>query len=502
MRDGFSQYDLKNNSLYAQDTYTHGRLTAQLGLRYDYNKDSALSATVVGNPLAGPWLPGLNFGGADPGVSFNNLSPRVGATYNLDGGGKTLLRANYAMYYGQVGNGGVASIINPVSATTLRYPWVDLNGDKFVQANEVTLSANPVALVAGNWSSANPGNTVSANSVDPNLRNDKTQEVIVGFDREVGAGFAAGVSYIWRKYSDFNWQDRPGITTADWIATTFTPPAASCPGADGQRISAANCPAVTFFQPGFQQPTIQTLTNLPDFNRVFNGLELTARKRMSHHWLMNASYAYNSTVVNFGGFPGSQPNNSSATISEDPTARNFRDGFQYDYLTAGSGIGNVFVNAKWLFKVSGLVNLPGDVNVSAFYNARQGYPVEYTVQSPSRVNGANQIDVLLAGVGETRLPNYQNVDFHVERPVKVGTCVSCRRWTSSTSTTSTPSRPSAAARTPRMPTRFRRSWRRVSPASVSSSPGSRARLAQAFGPARFPGRGVQPRPFFCAILSR
>ena len=62
---------------------------------------------------------------------------------------------------------------------------------------------------------------------------------------------------------------------------------------------------------------------------------------------------------------------------------------------------------------------PYAVNVSAFYNARQGYPQEITVQTPTRVNGAGQIDVLLDPVGETRLPTYHNLDLHVERPVKV-----------------------------------------------------------------------------------
>ncbi len=97
-----------------------------------------------------------------------------------------------------------------------------------------------------------------------------------------------------------------------------------------------------------------------------------------------------------------------------------RDGFQYDYATAGSGLGNVFVNAKWLFKLSGMYQLPGSVNVSAFYNARQGYPFEQTVTSPSRANGAGTVSLLLQGVGESRLPNYQNLDFHIERPVGFG----------------------------------------------------------------------------------
>ena len=78
-------------------------------------------------------------------MKFNNFSPRLGLTYDLQGNGKTLARANYARYYGQVGTGAVASTINPVGSTTLRYPWVDLNGDKIAQANEVQASANPLS---------------------------------------------------------------------------------------------------------------------------------------------------------------------------------------------------------------------------------------------------------------------------------------------------------------------------------------------------------------------
>ena len=40
------------------------------------------------------------------------------------------------MYFGQVGTGGVSGQVNPVTRVSVRYPWIDLNGDKFVQANE------------------------------------------------------------------------------------------------------------------------------------------------------------------------------------------------------------------------------------------------------------------------------------------------------------------------------------------------------------------------------
>jgi hypothetical protein len=422
IRDGFSVYDLTNISAYLQDTYTRGRITAQLGVRYDYNHDQALAANIVANPLGGPWLPAINFPGADPGA-FNNFSPRLGFTYDLQGTSKTIARANYARYYGQVGNAGVAGTINPVSQTGIRYPWIDANRNKFVDAGEVTLSANPLALVLGNWSAANPGASTSPNLIDPNLKNDTTDELIVGLDREIGAGFAVGASYIWRRYGNFSYEDREGITTADWVPVTFTPPASTCPGADN-RTAAAACSAVTYYQPAFQQPTILRLMNADGYTRDFNGFEVTGRKRMAHRWLMNTSFAYNAIVYNYGNFPGAN-NMSSATaatnpLSEDPTNRAVRNENQYDYLTSGSGIGNVYVNAKWLFKLSGLYQAPFGVNVSAFYNARQGYPFERGVLSPSRANGGNTVFILLDPIGENRLPNYQNVDFHVDRRFRLG----------------------------------------------------------------------------------
>src|SRR6185503_11576081 len=150
--------------------------------------------------------------------------------------------------------------------------------------------------------------------------------------------------------------------------------------------------------------TVQVLSNAGGYNRTYNGVELTARKRLSNRWLMNTSYAYNSTLVNFADFAGSISATSSTTtnLAEDPTNRVQRDGQQFDYPTGGSGIGNVYVNAKWLFKISGMYQAPGGVNVSAFYNARQGYPFERFVQGPSRPNGAGIPIVVLDPIGDSR----------------------------------------------------------------------------------------------------
>jgi Carboxypeptidase regulatory-like domain/TonB-dependent Receptor Plug Domain len=413
-RDSQTIYDLLNISAYVQDTITRNRLTLQLGVRYDQNHDQALASSVPASPLMPALLPAVSFAGADPGIVFRNFSPRLGFTYDLGGNGKTLAHANYAMYFGQVGNGGVSSQINPVTAVTVRYQWVDANHDGVVQPGEIYDSKNVLLLAggnpanflneSGNWDPANPGSPTTKNTIDPNLKNDRTDEFIVGLDHEVGAGFAVGGNYIWRRYGNFSWSPLNGVSTtgSDYSPVSFTPAASACP-------SGAACPTLTYYQPNFQLGTISTLMNQQGFNRVFNGVELTARKRLSHRWLMNTSFSYNSTIVNYGS--------GSYT---DPTNITQRSGFQYDYQTSGSGIGNVFVNAKWLYKLSGMYQLPYDVNVSAFYNTRQGYPFERTVTSPTRANGAGTASLLLDNVGDSRLPSFQNLDFRVERPVKLG----------------------------------------------------------------------------------
>ena len=135
-----------------QDTITKNRVTLQLGLRYDYNKDTAEASSIVANPLGGPWLPGITFPGADPGVAFKDFSPRLGITYNLTGDGRTLARANYARYYGQVGNGGLASTINP---------WVD---------TPVSVDSAPTGPGCGNGEMLAPRAQCETNWSAANLR--------------------------------------------------------------------------------------------------------------------------------------------------------------------------------------------------------------------------------------------------------------------------------------------------------------------------------------------
>jgi Carboxypeptidase regulatory-like domain/TonB-dependent Receptor Plug Domain len=401
-RDGNSVSHLDTHAVYVQDTYTHKKFTLNVGLRFDRQDDAALAGRVPENPFFPQLMPAIDFQGADAGVIWNDLSPRVGVTYDLMGDGKTIFSSSYATYYGQMAPGQLSNQLAATAAVFVRYPWTDTNGDKFVQPNEVNTSV-PFLSKDVNYDPANPTSTTSPTRVDPNVNNDRTREFIAGFDRQVGTQMAFGASYIWRKYDNFLWNDRDNWTSANYRAVDYT--ATGCP-------AGARCEPITYYEPTSQLPSANIYTNRPDRYRDFNGFEVTFTKRMSNRWSANASYAYNNAVEHFG-----------TAALEDPTcvADVCAGDFQYAPESAGSGIGNVFQNSKWLAKASGRVQLPWQFNLAGNVGSRQGFPFPASILTPNRANGGGQAQVLLDPMGEVRYDNGFMVDFRVDRPFHFGT---------------------------------------------------------------------------------
>jgi hypothetical protein len=400
-RDANTISHLNTNAFYIQDTYTKNRFTLNLGFRYDIQDDYAAAGTVPANPFFPTLMPAVDFRGADAGVTWKDFSPRVGFTYDLKGDGRNVVSSSYATYFGQMAPGQLSNQLASTGAVFVRYPWNDLNGDQFVQANEVN-TAVPFLSKSVAYDPANPTSTTSPTRVDPNIKNDRTREFIVGFDRQVGSQMAVGGSYIWRKYDQFLWNDRDNFTSANYRSVSFTP---TCP------VAGARCQAVTYFEPTVQIPSANVYTNIPDRYRDFNGVEFTFQKRMANRWSANFSYAYNNAIDHW----------DSPAAYEDPTNIALLDGFQYAPESGGSGIGNVFQNSKWLLKASGRVQLPWDVNAALNYIGRQGFPFPQSILSPARANGAGTVQVQLDPLGDVRLDDLHTVDFRVDKTVRFGT---------------------------------------------------------------------------------
>ena len=319
-RDNNSRTSLVGGAAYLQDAMTKGRLTINAGVRLDYHRDKALPADIGANPIVPDRLPALSFPGADPGISFTDISPRFGATWDLSGEGKSIVKVSANRFYGQFV--GTAGIINPVGATLVRFPWTDANGDRVVQRSELDLTR--LLAFSANYNTANPANVTSLNHVDSNLKNDIVNEVIAGVDHELMDNFGVGVAYIHRRIGRFTFNVPAGLAPGQFSPVSFT---ANCGNASCAQPSSTS----TYYVLGSALPGTRVETN-QDFRRIFHGLELTARKRMSNRWMLNGSLTLNSATYH------APPEGYADTISgdifaiaalpTDPTNREFIEGEQ------------------------------------------------------------------------------------------------------------------------------------------------------------------------------
>ena len=409
-RDGNAVSHLDTHAFYLQDTYTRNRLTLNLGFRVDRQDDASVAAEVPANPFFPQLMPSISYQGADAGVVWTDFSPRLGFTYDLSGDGRNILSSSYSTYFGQMGPGELSSQLAATGAVFVRYPWSDANGDGFVQPGEVDTTGTFLSKSTA-YDPDNPTSTTSPTQVDPDVKNDRTREFIVGFDRQLGSTMAVGANYIWRKYDQFRWNDRfvsdaagnfvRDFTSDDYRAVTYRP--ATC-------LSGARCETVTYFEPTLRIPSTNIFTNIPDRYRTFNGVELTFQRRYVERWQLSASLALNNARDYW----------DSPMAYEDPTNVAQEHGAQYAPESGGSGIGDIFTNARWLLKLSGRYTLPGDVNIAAHYNGRQGYPFPQFIQTPNRANGAGRDEVLLDRLGEVRLDNLHMVDFRLDKVLRLG----------------------------------------------------------------------------------
>ena len=186
-------------------------------MRYDWQYSTYLGGCVPENTIVPALLPAQCEDATEVDTitgkklqSFSNWSPRLSATYDLFGRGKTVVKATDSYFYDTritLANslGGLfeqpALTWGPNQAsgacsTTAGAPcWTDANRDGLVQANE--LIGTPTTT---NARFQNGVLQPAGNNVDPSAEIGRTREAIVGMQHELISNLAVGVDYIYRKY--------------------------------------------------------------------------------------------------------------------------------------------------------------------------------------------------------------------------------------------------------------------------------------------------------------
>jgi hypothetical protein len=406
-REGAGTNRTEYFSLYGGDTIAFDRLTLNLGLRYDRQWGSALPSETMSNPALPDLVPGIRFEGYRAPFTWNIFSPRAGLTYALGADRRTLLRASYSRFAGQL-DAFVVGYQNPSGQVGwAQYRWVDLNGDRIVQPNEVLLDQR--LAFGGGFNPEDPTAVVSANRIDPNLDPMMTDNVIVGIDRELRRNLGVQVAYTFTRSTGLPehtpWR---GVTPADYLPGAVL--AGTLP--DGQPYS------VQTFMPNPDAVRAggsgRLLTNYPGYRTTYHGVDVSLIRRMADRWMGRVSVGFNNPREFYDVL---------VTDIGNPTRLDTRPlvpGGQFIQRSFGSGQGDIFMNARWQVNVNGAYQLPWwDLEVAGNLFGRQGNPHPIWHLGSLGLDGGQRV-LVTPEVDTFRFDNLWNLDLRLAKYIRNG----------------------------------------------------------------------------------
>ena len=153
------------NGFYIQDQWTRKRLTLQGALRFETASSWAPAGEngiVADNEFGGPNL----IPRTDGVLGYRDITPRMGAAYDVFGNGKTALKVNVGEYLQGAWTGDAYIINNPGSSlvTSINRSWSDPNGNRVAECNFLNPLANGEC---GAWSANNWGSFTQTTTVNP-----------------------------------------------------------------------------------------------------------------------------------------------------------------------------------------------------------------------------------------------------------------------------------------------------------------------------------------------
>ena len=222
------QRNILMTSFYAQDTYTRARLTLQGGIRYD--------GIGTGYPDAGVGGPDYQLmptrifypAGTTDEIHWRDITPRVGAAYDLFGNGKTAIKVNVGKYLTALTASNSDLDLNPLIRTTPQttrtwndsfYPVGDPRRGNYVP--DCDLRAAGANLECGAMDNQNFGKEIFTKSFDSDLihgwgKRTYNWEMGVSLQQELVPRVGLSVGYFRRWFGNFYTANNRLTTTADY----------------------------------------------------------------------------------------------------------------------------------------------------------------------------------------------------------------------------------------------------------------------------------------------
>lgn len=316
-----SRAALDQIGFFLTDTWSVGRSTITAGVRYDRYKGWLPEQDQLGATVGPVTVEAKTFEQTDL-FTWNQFAPRIGYVFDLTGDGRTVLKANYGLFWHNPGV-SIPGDANPnIADKRATYTWNDqagcagcINGDKRWQPGEQSAQVVSQFLEGGL-------------SVDPNIKAPYTHEAAFWLERQLTETMGVRGGYVYKTEDDLIDTYQPGRPPeAFTVPFNFTDI-----GVDGVRGTGDDAVIQWLGLPQANAnvlfPSDQVVMNVPQYSR-YKTVEVSVNRRYSDRWSASIGGAYtwmkDFTTELF-------PNNPQMQGVEDRTVWNFKATASYDAM--------------------------------------------------------------------------------------------------------------------------------------------------------------------------
>ncbi len=288
---------MRDDALFVQERWTVNRLTLQGALRFDrawsyFGAVQEGPTRFVPAPLIFPETAGVN--------SYKDVTPRMSATYDLFGNGKTAIKMSLGKYLESSITGSNYGLQNPTSRipSNVTRTWTDANHNFMPDCNLALPTAN---AECGPISNTNFGTTTFSNTIDPALLSGwgvrpSDWSFGVSVQQEILPRVSVEVGYTRRWYQGFIVTDNLAVKPSDFGQFSITAPVdPRLPGGGGYTVSGLYDVNPSLF--GITNNYVTSASNYGNEYNYSNGVDLTVSARPRNGLTVQGGFSGGRTVL-------------------------------------------------------------------------------------------------------------------------------------------------------------------------------------------------------------
>ena len=331
------------------------------------------------------------------------LQPRIGLTIDPFGDGKTAIKVHWSRMIDDVVGDMTAGLhpFDPWENALFAHWWDDNQNGKvdLPPIDRYTVLERPIGYTT------DPAELSKV--LDPDMTAPFVDEFTAGINRELFKDFSLGVTYIYRENKNIadTLDTNNPLDSSNWLPYTVTDP-----GPDAELGTGDDAP-ITVYGLKADAPFTQRLrTNVDMISRKYQGVEITANKRMSNGWQFAGSVVYSKTYGNLGGAWGIWRGDRGGFLNPNQLVNRW---------------GRTNYDRPLMIKLMGTVIFPYDLVLSGYFRHISGGPMNrsLTVYLPATINGvANRNSTAAVRAeppGTLRGPATDILDVRLEKVVKL-----------------------------------------------------------------------------------